>query len=60
MHKAIVCRTSLRPTDAALFALNYWLREFLLSAVADRFESQCQSNAADAVVFQNLICPCLY
>ena len=31
------------------FVLNYWLREFPLSANANRFELRCQSNATDAI-----------
>ena len=54
MHKAIVCPTSFKLTATALFVLNYQLRESPLFAVANRFESRCQSNTADAVVFQNL------
>ena len=29
-------------TFVALFVLNYWLREFPLSAIANRFEFLCQ------------------
>ena len=32
-----------RANFAALFILNYWLREFLLSLISDYFELRCQS-----------------
>ena len=35
-----------------LFVLNYWLREFRLSATANHLELQCQSKATDAIVLQ--------
>ena len=35
---------------AAMFVLNYWLREFLLSAFADHFELRCESKKQDAIV----------
>ena len=38
---------------AAMFVLNYWLREFLLSAFANRFEL-VRTKATDAIVLQNL------
>ena len=34
-------------TPDALFPLNYWLREFPLSAVVNRFEFLCESKEAD-------------
>ena len=40
--------------SAALFALNYWLRYFLLSTVTSAFELRCQSKATDTIVLQNL------
>ena len=58
MHKAIVCPTVFRATFVALFVLKYCLREFLLSAVANRFELWCQSKAIDATVSQNLSLIC--
>ena len=33
-----LCTTSFGATFAAVFVLNYWLREFPLSAFANRFE----------------------
>ena len=39
----------------AVFILIYWLTEFSLSAVGNRFELRCQSKANDAIVLQNLL-----
>ena len=39
---------------AASFVLNLFLREFLLSAFANRFELRCETKATDAIVLQNL------
>ena len=44
--------SSFRVTFAALLVLNYWLREFSLLAVADRFD--LNSQPVVAMVFQNL------
>ena len=54
LHKATVRPTGFRANFAALFILNFWLREFPLSAVANSFESQCQSKGANAIFLQNL------
>ena len=43
-----------RATFEALFVLNYWSKEFPLSAVANHFESLCESNTIDAIVLLNL------
>ena len=41
--------------DFALsFGLNYWLREFPLSAVTYPFQLRCQSKAADVIILHNL------
>ena len=53
MHKATVCPTSSRANFAALFVFNYFLREFLLSAVANCFELQFRSKVTGAIVLQN-------
>ena len=39
----------------ALFALNFWLRELLLSAIANRFECWCQLKENDAFAYRT--CP---
>ena len=54
MHKTPVFLSGFRPTFAALFVLNCWLRKFALFAVASSFEVQFQSKEADAIVLQNL------
>ena len=54
MHKARVCPTGVGATFAACFDMNYWLREFPLSTIANRFELRCQSKATHAIVLQNL------
>ena len=54
MHNEQASYLGFRATFAALFVLNYWLREFLLSAIANRFELRCQSKATVAIVLQNL------
>ena len=41
---------------AASFVLNFCLREFLLSAFANRFELRCESKRQMLLHFQ--ICPC--
>ena len=41
-------------TFTALFVLNYWLREFSLSMIANCFELWCQSKATNAIVLQNV------
>ena len=41
---------------AALFVLNYWLREFPLSAIENRFESRCQQKQLMLLSYK--ICPC--
>ena len=41
LHKARVCPTGFGASFAAMFVLNYWLREFPLSVVANRFELRC-------------------
>ena len=41
-------------TFTALFVLNYWLREFSLSMIANCFELRCQSKATNAIVLQNV------
>ena len=53
LHKATVFPTGFR-ANFALFVLNYWLRKFLLFAVANGFQLRCKSRAADAIVLQNL------
>ncbi len=54
MHKARVCPTSFGETFA-LFVLNYWLREFPLSAAANGSGLRCQSNATVAIVLQSAL-----
>ena len=39
-----------------MFALNYWLGEFLLSAFANRFELSCEPKQLMLLYFK--ICPC--
>ena len=39
---------------AASFVLNFCLREFLLSAFANRFELRCETKATDPIVLKNL------
>ena len=41
-------------TIAALFVLVYLFREFLLSAINNRFELRCQSKVTNAIVLQNM------
>ena len=41
---------------AAVFVLNYWLREFLLSAFANRFELRCEPKQLMLLYYK--ICPC--
>ena len=43
---------------AAVFVLNYWLREFLLSAFANRFELRCEPK--QLIVLYYKICPCSF
>ena len=54
MHDEQASCLGFTATFADLFVLNYWSREFLLSAIANRFELRCQSKATDAIVLQNL------
>ena len=53
-HKKGARYLGFRDTFAALIVLNYWLREFPLFAVANRFELKCESKATNASVLQNL------
>ena len=55
MHNKRVSYLGFKET-LPLFVFNYWLREFPLSAIANRFELQCQSKATHAMVLQT--CPC--
>ena len=41
---------------AAAFVLNYWLREFLLSAFTNRFELRCEPKRLMLLYYK--ICPC--
>ena len=41
---------------AAMFVLNYWLREFPLSAIANRFEWRCEPKQLMLLYYK--ICPC--
>ena len=54
LRNGTVSATGFRTNVAALFALNYWLGEFPLSTVANRFDFQSQSKVTDAIVVQNL------
>ena len=47
MHKVKFRGIGFRATFAALFLLNFCLRELPLSSFANRFELQCQSRATD-------------
>ena len=38
-----------------MFVLNYWLREFPLLAIADRFELRCQSKETDTITKSVLV-----
>ena len=49
-----VCTTGFGATFAAVF-LNYWLREFLLSAFANRFELRCEPKQLMLLSYK--ICP---
>ena len=55
MHNAIVSRLGLGTSFAASFVLICCLREFPLSAIANRFEMACQSKATDAIVTKSAI-----
>ena len=41
---------------AAMFVLNYWLKEFPLSAFSNRFELRCQLKQLLLLYYE--ICPC--
>ena len=41
---------------AAMLVLNYWLREFLLAAFANRFELRCEPKQLMLLFYK--ICPC--
>ena len=43
-----------RGNFVAVFVLIYWLREFLLSVVTNRFELSSQFKAKPAIVLQSL------
>ena len=42
MHEVRVCPVGVGATSAAVFVLNYRLRQFPLSTVTNRFELRCQ------------------
>ena len=54
MHNERASYLGFKETFAALFVLNCWLREFPLSAIANRFELRCQSKPTRAIVLPNL------
>ena len=54
MHKARVCSVGFGEIFAAWFILNYWSREFSLSAITNGFELRCQSRATHLICLQNL------
>ena len=56
LHKARVCPTGFWQLLRPCSLLIYWLREFLLSAVANRFEFRCQLNQLLLKCYK--ICPC--
>ena len=39
-----------------MFVLNYWLREFLLSAFVNRFELRCETKQLMLLYYK--MCPC--
>ena len=41
-----------------MFVLNYWLKEFLLSELANRFELRCESKQLMLLYYK--ICPCCH
>ena len=43
-----------RAKFADMLVLNFWLAEFLLSAIINRFEFRYQSTGTDAIVLPNL------
>ena len=43
MHNAPASYLGFKEIFAALFDMNYWLREFPLSAAVNRFELRCKS-----------------
>ena len=56
LHKARACPAGFRATSAAVFVLIYWLREFHLSAFANRFELRCEPKQLMLLYYK--ICPC--
>ena len=43
---------------AAFFVLNYWLGEFILPAIANRFELRCEPKQLMLLYYK--ICPCYW
>ena len=56
LHKEIVCPTGFGATFAAVFVLIYWLREFPLSAVTNRFELRCQLKQLISLYYKVYLC----
>ena len=54
MHKARVCPTGLEATLKPVFVSIYQLREFLFSAVTNRFELMCQLKQLMLLYYKNL------
>ena len=55
LHKARLCPIGFGAAFAAVFALIYWLREFPLTAVANRIELRCKSKELFLSYYK--ICP---
>ena len=55
-HQVRVCTTGFGATFAAVFVLNYWLKEFLLSAFVYRFELRCEPKQLMLLYYK--MCPC--
>ena len=58
MHNERASYLGFRETFAALLVLNFWLREFPLSAATNCFEFRCQQKHFMLLCYK--ICPCCY
>ena len=54
IERRVVVAKYFGATFVAVFVLIYWLREFPLFAVPNRFELMCQFKVTVAIVIQNL------
>ena len=55
-YQVRVCTSGFGTTFVTVFVLNCWLREFLLSAFANRFELRCEPKQLMLPYYK--ICPC--